>query len=482
MFSSSAAFAFFDYFRVPYQVAQTSHQAVPDLPTASLGCTGASEAARLHWLPAVKAPGQWHLLDGAIPIFGAVAADEAIGEPLRRAGFQPLLPLVPADGGSGASVWRHPDGSVLLPFDPGEVMANFWSERHRTVGSRGAVATAMGLARRGYYRLRPLLPRALQIRLRQRFSGVQQRSAFPHWPVESALHDLYALLFDLVAGIAEAQVPHISLWPHGHRWALVLTHDVETAVGYERLHLLRDLESSFGLRSSWNFVPRRYDTDDRVVRDLQDAGFEVGVHGLYHDGRDFGSLRTFRQRLTATHAHARRWGAVGYRSPALHRVWEWMPELQFDYDSSYPDTDPYQPIPGGCCSVLPYHNGPLVELPITLAQDFVMFDLLQRSDEALWLEKLAYVRDTGGMALVLTHPDYMLDPSRQDAYRRFLAAVHTDGTGWHALPSQVATWWRRRTASQVQRVDGRWEVAGPAADEAHVTFAGNPARIRAGTL
>jgi hypothetical protein len=97
--------------------------------------------------------------------------------------------------------------------------------------------------------------------------------------------------------------------------------------------LLRTLEERHGYRSSWNFVPRRYDIADAVVRDLQAGGFEVGVHGLYHDGKDFANERLFARRLVEVHEYATRWGAVGFRSPALHRVWDWMPQLQFVYDS-----------------------------------------------------------------------------------------------------------------------------------------------------
>ena len=50
-----------------------------------------------------------------------------------------------------------------------------------------------------------------------------------------------------------------------------------------------------------------------------------------------------------------------------------MPRLGFEYDSSYTDTDPYEPQPGGCCSYLPYFNESLVELPITLPQDHTVF-------------------------------------------------------------------------------------------------------------
>jgi hypothetical protein len=63
----------------------------------------------------------------------------------------------------------------------------------------------------------------------------------------------------------------------------------------------------------------------------------------------------------AIRQYANRWGAVGYRSPATHRRWEWMPLLGFEYDSSYPDTDPFEPQPGGCCTWLPYFNDGLVE-------------------------------------------------------------------------------------------------------------------------
>ena len=53
-----------------------------------------------------------------------------------------------------------------------------------------AIARLLSLRRRllvGYYRTRRLLPRPLQIWLRRRFARLQARSAFPRWPVESAL-------------------------------------------------------------------------------------------------------------------------------------------------------------------------------------------------------------------------------------------------------------------------------------------------------
>ncbi|MGG7380201.1 hypothetical protein ACQ7B2_16075, partial [Escherichia coli] len=69
-------------------------------------------------------------------------------------------------------------GAIRLPFDPDEALFNLRSEAYVREGARAA-------ARRAYYRMRPLLPRPLQIAARRAFSKVQGRAAFPAWPVET---------------------------------------------------------------------------------------------------------------------------------------------------------------------------------------------------------------------------------------------------------------------------------------------------------
>jgi hypothetical protein len=145
-----------------------------------------------------------------------------------------------------------------------------------------------------------------------------------------------------------------------------------------------------------------------------------------------------------------------------------MPLLPFDYDSSYPDTDPFEPQAGGCCSWLPFFNRDLVELPITLPQDHTLFTILGRSSESEWLAKARRIRAGGGMALVIVHPDYMLDPPSLATYERFLMAFRDDATAWKALPKDVSAWWRRRAASSIRLVGGRWTVSGPAEEEARI--------------
>jgi hypothetical protein len=231
--------------------------------------------------------------------------------------------------------------------------------------------------------------------------------------------------------------------------------------------LLRDPERARGLRSSWNFVPERYETPPGTVDQLKRDGCEVGVHGLRHDGHDLASSRALRRRLPGMRAAAERWGAVGFRSPATQRGWKLMPLLGFDYDSSSTDTDPYEPQPGGCCTYLPFFNRDLVELPITLPQDHTLFAVLGRPDARTWTEKADELRRRGGMVLVLSHPDYAHGPALQ-AWHDLLEHVRDDPTMWQPLPREVSRWWRERAASSLVRRHDGWQVTGPAAGRARV--------------
>lgn len=487
MFESTLSFLLFDYFRVPYRLVPTDPAGLEPLPPAH----PLRRSGRLHWaappapprslswpvfdsadspLAALARPGRYEL--GSIPIYGRVLPDDRLGRWLHQTGasWAPTTALRGPQGGRVASVWRDQDGGLFLPYDPGEAIRNYWSERYRSIGAARLAGPARKAAVGAYYRMRPVLPRPAQIRLRRLASRVQARSRFPGWPVETALHDLYARLLDDTAAVADAPVPWLSPWPEGRSWALVLTHDVETATGYRSLHLLKQAELRHGYRSSWNFVPGRYAVDDAVVWELLEQGFEVGVHGLYHDGRDLGSPALVLQRLPGMHAAADRWHAVGFRAPATQRRWEWMPLLGFDYDSSYPDTDPYEPQPGGCCTWLPYHNGRMVELPITLPQDHTVFTILGHTDERLWVHKAEELRRRGGMALLLTHPDYLLEQPLLDAYVRVLRRFGSDPTAWRALPREVDAWWRRRAATRLEPDGDGWRVLGPAAAEATVRY------------
>ena len=484
MFEASHPFAFFDYFRTPYEVRPptqgTSHAGAAAFVRTLTAVTRPGRAGRsLMWIgaearPAAKnAAGQLgrYSLD-TFTFFGHVAPDAAVQAmlPGPEGSWHPAEPIRAGDGGRVAAIWRDADGNVFLPFDPGEVMRLFWSEGYRDIGRSAATAFAHAAALRAYYLIRPALPRPLQLAMRRQFTRVQAASPFPGWPIEDSLHDLYGWLFATIAELAGEPVPFIGLWPSGRSWALVLTHDVETDVGYRDMDLLRVPERARGYRSSWNFVGARYQVDDQMARSLRDDGCEAGVHGLWHDGRDL-EERFMDERLPVMWEHARRWDAVGFRSPATHRGWELMHRLGFDYDSSYSDTDPYEPQPGGCCTFFPFFNRDTVELPITLPQDHTLFTILQHTDAGLWLRKAEHIRERGGMVLVLTHPDYAHDQRLVQGYETLLDTFAGDDTVWHALPKEVAAWWRKRAASTIRGNSAGWTIDGPASDNGRVCFA-----------
>jgi peptidoglycan/xylan/chitin deacetylase (PgdA/CDA1 family) len=463
----------FDQFRVPYRIQPADGDAPPPGP-------GGYVTARVPGGRCMR----W-------PAFETCAAARSVAAPPRRFQLGPLVlhgRLLPDDvvrawtattgdgwraaealtDGTGAvgSTWRSDTGDILLPFDPNEIVTTFWSERY---ASRSDAPSA-GLRARAvaaYYLVRPLLPRRVQIAARRLYSRVQARTTFPRWPVETSLHGFLDRFLRWAAETAGEDVPHVAPWPGGRTWALVLTHDVETADGLRRLPAVRDTEKAAGYRSSWNFVPGRYAVPDPLVAQLQADGFEVGLHGLHHDGRDLAD-GVREQRLPEMRRWARRWNATGFRSPATQRAWSTMAALPFEYDSSYPDTDPFEPQPGGCCSWLPYFNGPVVELPITLPQDHTVFVILRRAGAGVWIDKSETIRAAGGMALLITHPDYFRAAPVGPAYEELLAHFAADASAWRALPGEVNRWWRRRAESHLERVDGRWRIIGPAREEGRV--------------
>ena len=74
--------------------------------------------------------------------------------------------------------------------------------------------------------------------------------------------------------------------------------------------------------------------------------------------------------------YAQRWGANGFRGPATHRNRTFVQQLGLEHDSSWSDVARYEPQKGGSCSWLPFFIGDVVELPITMPMDHIMFDLL----------------------------------------------------------------------------------------------------------
>lgn len=323
-------------------------------------------------------------------------------------------------------------------------------------------AAQLSPAFRIYYALRSLIP----LPVRQLLQRTRRVEASPRWYFPE---EFRAALVAELAKYADG-VTLIHPWPDGADFAFVPTHDVETADGMRNVLRIADFEQELGFRSAWNIVPHKYPIDPGIVRELVDRGFEIGVHGYNHDGKLFTSRRVFDSRVPAINAALESFDAVGFRAPMVHRNLEWLQSLEVEYDASCFDVDPYQAMPGGVGSIWPFIAGRYVELPYTLPQDHTLFIALGEPDERIWLEKLDYLIAMRGMALVITHPDYLDSQPRIDAYRRFLQQMRDADGMWHALPREVAAWWRDRDQSKLnQNPNGEWHITGPAQNRARPT-------------
>jgi hypothetical protein len=303
-----------------------------------------------------------------------------------------------------------------------------------------------------YYAVKPLLPRRAQLAARRSYAK-RVRAGFPAWPIEPLLVDHeQALLRRMLAERGGARLPLVNHWPDGQRFAVVVTHDVEGTAGVENIETLLEVERRNAIVSSWNFVAEWYPIAPGSFERIRDVGGEIGLHGIKHDGRLFSDRASFEADLPAIRRYLEQWGAVGFRSPALHRRAEWMAELGCLYDSSFPDTDPYEPEPGGCCSIMPYLLGGTVELPVTMVQDHTLWEILRQRDIELWRRKGDWVAANGGLINVIVHPDYVLSPQRLALYEellRYLRELVERERGWHALPREVASWWKARAQMRV---------------------------------
>lgn len=292
-----------------------------------------------------------------------------------------------------------------------------------------------------YYALKPLMPRRFQLALRRRWVRHRLPAFRDTWPIDTS------------SGEVPAGWPG---WPDGKRFAVVLTHDVDTARGQSRCPELMDLEKRAGFRSSFNFVPERYEVSGELRMTLEQNRFEVGVHGLLHDGKLYSDQATFRSRAQRINRYVRDWGAAGFRSPSMQHNLDWLKQLEVEYDASTFDTDPFEPQPDGMGTIFPFwvdgdETGEgYLELPYTLPQDFTLFVLLEEKSIDIWLRKLQWVAERGGMVLLNTHPDYMyfgqgkpgLEEYCVDLYAGLLESIRNRYADqyWQPLPRELAAW------------------------------------------
>lgn len=312
-----------------------------------------------------------------------------------------------------------------------------------------------------YYGLKPFVPRPLRMAVRRWFAKRKRERVGDIWPILPG---------------SERRPEGWTGWPDGKRFAFVLTHDVESQRGLDRVKQLAELEMSLGFRSCFNFIPEGpYSVPSELRSWLTERGFEVGVHDLHHDGKLYASREGFRGKAARISRYLKEWNAAGFRSAYMLNKLDWLHDLEVQYDASTFDTDPFEPQPKGVGTIFPFwvpaptddrgqnsatisasqhfsisafHQPGYVELPYTLPQDSTIFMLLDERDIDIWMRKVEWIARHGGMALANVHPDYIQFPDDNECmhaypvelYRKLLChvSVKHGETFWHSLPCNVA--------------------------------------------
>lgn len=290
-----------------------------------------------------------------------------------------------------------------------------------------------------YYFLKPAIPRWIQIHARRKLASMKKNAFQDLWPIDHNSGDL---------------PENWQGWPDNRSFALVLTHDVESAKGLHRVKKLMNLENKLELKSSFNFVAEDYKVSEALLSNIIDSGFEVGVHGLKHNGNLFRSFKEFKIQADRINNYLKSWGAVGFRCPSMYHNLDWIHYLDIEYDMSTFDTDPLEPQPDGVGTIFPFWvagdspNSGYVELPYTLPQDFTLFVILGENNIDTWKRKVDWIADKGGMILLNAHPDYMsFEAARINSdeypfhfYEDILLYIQDKYRNryWNALPREIA--------------------------------------------
>jgi hypothetical protein len=366
---------------------------------------------------------------------------------------------------------------IVLPFDPDQVADNLRCEAY--TGQMRAEHTHFGgnaVIRAIYYLGRPAFPvhfrRILQ---RIRLQG-GTHTPFPHWPVDRSVDRLFEELMKLAVKCRNnTPVPFIWFWPEGAPAAAVVTHDVETELGRDFCSQLMDMDDDFGFKSSFQIVPeRRYEVTEKFIEEIQRRGFEVNVHDLYHDGNLFRDRDEFLRRAGKINNYITKYGADGFRSGALYRNLHWYDAFKFSYDMSVPNVGHLDAQTGGCCTVMPYFVGKILEIPVTATQDYSLFHILGSYSTSLWEEQCRMILAGHGLINIIVHPDYIINKKSNNTYRRLLAHLaylREKLFVWTALPGEINAWWRTRAELGLVADGPGWRIEGEGKEKARIAYA-----------
>lgn len=257
----------------------------------------------------------------------------------------------------------------------------------------------------------------------------------------------------------------------------MVSHDVETAAGRDACAQLMDLDDSFGIKASFEIVPEGpYDVPADILETIKRRGFEIAIHDLKHDGRLFDQRDEFLRSANKINQYAKQYGATAFRSAVLYRQPEWQDAFQLSSDMSIPNVAHLDPQRGGCCTVMPYFIGNMIELPVTTTQDYMLFYLLGGRCIDLWKTQTSMVLEKFGLVSFIVHSDLAMNGDTRPLYQdllSYLQELRSTTHLWFALPHEIDHWWRLRSKMFLVSDGESWQIRGEGSDQAVLAYAAN---------
>jgi hypothetical protein len=364
-----------------------------------------------------------------------------------------------------------------LPFDPTSIIDNLRFERYLDGNVSGKWSGHLKtLSKDAYYSVRPSLAIFVRKFIQRVSLNGWDRKPFPEWPVDRSVEGIFRRLLALsMQAKGVDRIPFIWFWPEDYSGCAIMTHDVETLSGLNFIPLLIDIEDSHGVKASFQIIPeKRYQAPQSLLSQIRDRGCEINVHDLNHDGHLYRERSEFVRRVKQINNYGREFDAMGFRSGVLYRNLDWYDDLEFAYDMSVPNVGHLDPQPGGCCTVMPYFIGKILELPLTTIQDYSLFHILGDYSIELWKKQIALILEENGLLSFNIHPDYVIPPREREVYvtlLEYLSELRTTKNVWMALPCEVDRWWRQRTEMKLVTQGEKWVIEGPGKERARIAYA-----------
>ncbi|GEM_PF-1422822 len=279
----------------------------------------------------------------------------------------------------------------------------------------------------------------------------------------------------LVEREAQAKYQPVPFWPSGKQYALILTHDVDSEWGFHQprgIAAFEEMEHGHGLHSAWLVTSEIEEAGRACLKNLMEAGHEIGFHGMRHDHRlAFLSTEAMEEEFRGAATFFEDYHCEGFRSPGYHRTPHLYKELGkfLRYDMSSHDVfeNVLSPLPSlqgsGTCFPFDLEGSNLLEIPTTVTEDYVLELKGASPEQALEQQRkiLEGIKKKGGVANVLTHPEPQLSSRKPwlENYDALLAQIKRDPTAWTPLPRELQAAWRRRQ----ELIRSRWaeEPASP---------------------